>query len=205
MGRATLLALSAAAALAAGPEAAPGRFDALVDAGRARQAVLAPLFDELEALRRSYAWERDEARAEARREDIRGRLTPELKFLDATAASLEGEVRRFTSEHGLETLNLLASGLGDAPPEVKSAMRGQTFMYQARTTVRSGLDLLNAEEREWAAFRTVAAERRFSRRVVTALVAVILLVAAFAIRLAAVLRRRRNERTPEILDRRRLP
>ncbi|MBI5596670.1 MAG: hypothetical protein HY928_11320 [Elusimicrobia bacterium] len=205
MGRATLLALAAAAALGAAPQAAVPRTDALVEAGRARQNALAPLFDELEALRRSYSWERDESRAAARREDLRARLVPELKFLDATAAALEGEVRRFTSEHGLETLNLLASGLGDAPPEVKSAMRGQTFMYQARTTVRTGMDLLNAEEREWSAFQAVASERRFSRRVVTALVVVIVLVAAFAIRLSVVLRRRRNERTPEIVERKRLP
>lgn len=204
MGRATLFALAAAGVLAAAPEPGGAKMDALVEAGRARQAALAPLFDEVEALRRSYAWERDDSRALARRTEVRARLTPELEALDASAAAVEAEFRRFASEHGLETLSLMASGLGDAPPEVRSAMRGQTFMYQARIAVRTGQDLLRAEEREWSSFESVSKERRFHRRLVAGLVFFLLVLGAFAARLLLVLRRRNNERIPEIVDRKRL-
>ena len=200
MGRATLVALAAACALA-GSAAAGAGLDSLVDAGRAHEANLTPLYDELEALRRSYAWERDAARAGARRDALRARLAPELQGLSESAAAVEEQVARFASDHGIETLSLMASGKGEASPAVKSALRAQTFLQQARTTVRSGTDLLHAEEREWKAFSALAAERRLRRRLLAGLGAFALLLAAFGARLALVLRRRRNERIPEIVDR----
>lgn len=201
MGRTTLLGLLTLAAVgAAGAPASPTAstdygFDHGLIEGRRAHSELIRLLDELEALRRSYRWERDARHAQARRDDIRARITPALQALSDSQESLNKSLKLYAEEQGLQTLELMAAGNKEASPTLVSAMRAQTFSSQVSPFVRGVNDQLFREEGDWAVFEGQVRERRSLRRMIWILSLVLLAVlGALAYAGYAALRRRRRRR-----------
>lgn len=194
MGRTALLLLSLAASAASPPPAsrAAARFDELVAAGRREQSEMAPLLDELSVLARSYEWERDAAKVEGRRAELRARLGARLEAFNAARAELGAAMRRFGDEHGLETFERLADDSTRGSPDIVSIMRAQIFAQQSVSFAARAEADLRAEEEAWRRFGHLDAERRSYRRLIWGL-SLVFLAALAAVLYAArdQLRRRR--------------
>ncbi|TBR20917.1 hypothetical protein EPO15_11710 [bacterium] len=176
MGRATLLLAFAAAAFAA--EAPPprgaappplatraaARFEEMVAGGRKDQSELTALLDELATLRSSYDWERDAGKAEAKRDELRARIGALTADLGERVSGLADALRRFTDEHGLETLERLADERSAGSPDLFSIIKAQTFHAQAPIFLARVQNELRLEEDAWRRFQMLEGERRRYRR-----------------------------------------
>lgn len=205
MGRTTLFLLTLAASVAAaappprgavpppGATRAAARFEELVAAGRKDQSELTKLLDELATLSQSYDWESDAARAEAKRNDLRGRIKPRIDGMTGSLASLQTAMRRFADEHGLETLERLADETTQGSPDIFSIMRAQTFHAQGVAFLTQVQRDLSREEDAWRRFRLMESERVRFRHIIWGLTLAFLAALAglaYAFRLASSRRRR---------------